>query len=63
MFPSLLRTSHFGALLIFALFVSIAIGFLARGTNRGRLRYALWSFAMFVIVSICIAWLMYPLSR
>jgi hypothetical protein len=63
MFPSLLHVNHFGALLIFALFVSIAIGFLARGTNRGRLRYALWSLAMFVIISICIAWLMYPLSR
>jgi hypothetical protein len=63
MFPSLPRANHFGALLIFAMFVSIAIGFLARGTNRGRLRYALWSFAMFVILSICIAWLMYPISR
>jgi hypothetical protein len=61
--PRLLHLNHFGALLIFALLVSIAIGFLARRTTRGRLRYALWSFAMFVIVSICIAWLMYPISR
>ena len=63
MSPRLLHLNHFGALLIFALLVSIAIGFLARRTTRGRLRYALWSFAMFVIVSICIAWLMYPISR
>jgi hypothetical protein len=63
MLPSLVRVNHFGALLIFALLVSVAIGFLARLTTRGRLRYALWSFAMFVIVSICIAWLMYPISR
>jgi hypothetical protein len=63
MFPNPVRANHFGALLIFALFLSIAIGFLARGTNLGRLRYALWSFAMFVILSICIAWLMYPISR
>jgi hypothetical protein len=61
--PRLLHLNHFGALLIFALLVSIAIGFLARRTTRGRLRYALWSFAMFVIVSVCIAWLMYPISR
>lgn len=63
MFRSLVHVNHFAALMIFALFLSIAIGFLARRTVAGRLRYVLWSFALFVIVSICIAWLMYPFSR
>jgi len=55
--------SHFGALLVFAALVSLAIGVLARRTATRRLRYALWSFACFVVVSVAIAWLMYPFSR
>ena len=54
---------HFPALLIFAAFVSVAVGFLARRTAARRIQYALWSFALFVLVSIAIAWLMYPFSR
>lgn len=54
---------HFSALLIFAAFVSVAIGFLARRTAARRIQYALWSFTLFVLVSIAIAWLMYPFSR
>jgi len=55
--------SHFGVLLMFALFVSLALGFLARRTFARRVCYVLWSFALFVLVSIAIAWLMYPFSR
>ena len=55
--------SHFSALLIFAGFVSLAIGFLARRTAARRIQHALWSFALFVVVSIAIAWLMYPFTR
>ena len=60
---SLAPLNHFSALLIFAAFVSLAIGFLGRRTAARRIRYALWSFALFVLVSIAIAWLMYPFSR
>jgi hypothetical protein len=60
---SLVHLNHFSALLIFAALVSLAIGFLARCTAARRIRYALWSFALFVLVSIAIAWLMYPFSR
>jgi hypothetical protein len=60
---SLVHLNHFSALLIFAALVSIAIGFLARHTAARRVRYALWSFALFVLVSIAVAWLMYPFSR
>jgi hypothetical protein len=55
--------SHFGALMIFAAFVSLAIGSIARRSATGRIRYALWSFVLFVVASIGIAWLMYPFSR
>lgn len=60
---SFAHLSHFAALLIFAAFVSLAIGFLARRTAARRIQYALWSFALFVLVSVAIAWLMYPFSR
>jgi hypothetical protein len=60
---TLVHLNHFSALLIFAAFVSIAIGFLARRTAARRIRYALWSFVLFVLVSVGIAWLMYPFSR
>jgi hypothetical protein len=55
--------SHFGSLLIFAAFVSVAIGSIVRRSAVGRIRYALWSFVLFVVVSIGMAWLMYPFSR
>ena len=60
---SFLHVNHFAALMIFAALVSIAIGVLARRTTGRRARYALWSFGCFVLVSVAIAWLMYPFSR
>ena len=60
---SFVHLSHFAALLIFAALVSLAIGVLGRRTAARRLRYALWSFVCFVLVSAAIAWLMYPFSR
>jgi len=63
MLPVLMHVNHLGALAIFAALVSSAIAVLARRTPRARIRYALWSFALFIVVSICIAWLMYPFSR
>jgi hypothetical protein len=63
MSPVLAHLNHLGALAIFAALVSAAIAVLARRTARARIRYALWSFALFILVSVCIAWLMYPFSR
>jgi hypothetical protein len=57
------KLNHFGALLLFALLITVA--FAALGQRRGieRFRYALWSFALFVLIGVGIAWLMYPFSR
>jgi hypothetical protein len=63
MFAAGMQLSHFAAMLIFALLVSIALGCLVRRTRAGRIRYALWSFALFIVVGIGFAWLMYPFSR
>jgi hypothetical protein len=58
-----LTLSHFWAMLFFALFVSMALGCLARRTILQRIKYAAWSFLMFLLAGVGAAWLMYPLSR
>jgi hypothetical protein len=63
MFASGLQPSHFAAMLIFALLVSVALGCLVRHSTVERIRYAIWSFALFVIVGVGFAWLMFPFSR
>jgi len=55
--------SHFCAMVLFALFVSLALGCLARRTILERIKYAAWSFFLFLLIGIGAAWLMYPFSR
>lgn len=58
-----LHLSHFGAMLIFALLVSIAFACAGRHALAIRIKYALWSFLLFLGIGLGIAWLMYPLSK
>ena len=58
-----LQVSHFEALLLFALIISLAFGTLGRRKPIERLKYAAWSFAMFIVIAITLGWLMYPFSR
>ena len=58
-----LQFSHFQAMLLFALIISLAFGTLGRRHPVERLKYAVWSFAMFVLVGVALGWLMYPFSR
>lgn len=60
---SALRLSHLGAMLLFALLVSVALACLTQRTSSGGVKYVLWSFALFVLVGVGVAWLMYPISR
>ena len=55
--------SHLQAMVIFALAVSVAFGFLSRRGAHKRARYILWSFFLFMTIGIGIGWLMYPFSR
>jgi hypothetical protein len=55
--------THFQAFLFFAAVISVAFGFLGRRQPRQRVRYILWSFFLFLIIGIGIAWAMYPFSR
>ncbi len=50
-------------MLLFAALVSLGLAPLGRQTMAGRIRYAMWSLALFLVIAIGIAWLMYPLSR
>ncbi len=58
-----LHLSHFQSLLLFAVIISLAFGTLGRRDPLERLKYAAWSFAMFVLIALALGWLMYPFSR
>lgn len=55
--------SHFPALLVFGLCVSVVLACLTKRDAAARIKSALWSFLLFVLISVAIAWLMYPFSR
>ena len=61
--PHGFRLSHFQAMVIFALLISVAFGFLSRRGAYQRARYILWSFVFFLIIGIGIGWAMYPFSH
>jgi hypothetical protein len=54
---------HIQAFLLFAAVISVAFGFLGRRQPKHRVKYILWSFFLFLLVGIGIAWAMYPFSR
>jgi hypothetical protein len=58
-----LHLSHLQSLLLFATIISLAFGTLGRRDPLERLKYAAWSFAMFVLIAVALGWLMYPFSR
>jgi hypothetical protein len=55
--------THFGALLFFALVVSVTFAFLSKRGATERLHYTLWAFLAFLLVAIGIGWLMFPFSQ
>jgi hypothetical protein len=63
MLPFAVILSHFSAMMLFALLVSVALGSLLRRSPAQRIRYAAWSFLLFCVIGIGVAWLMYPFSR
>jgi len=58
-----LRPSHFQVLVLFALAVSVALGFLSRREPRERLKYIARSLFWFLLIGVGIGWVMYPFSR
>jgi hypothetical protein len=57
------RISHFFAMSLFALLVSVALAGLTKRTAKERIKYAASCFLKFLLVAIAIGWLMYPFSH
>jgi heme A synthase len=53
--------SHFGALTLFSLLVSIVFALITKNTPREQFRYGVFVFLSFLAVAIAVGWLMYPL--
>lgn len=58
-----IKLSHLQAMLLFALVISIAFGFLSRRKPSDRLKYIIWSLLLFLLFGVGIGWAMYPFSR
>jgi len=58
-----LKFTHLEAMLVFAVVISIAFGFLGRRRPADRVKYIIWSLFLFLLVGVGIGWAMYPFSR
>ena len=57
------KLSHLQAMLLFALVISVAFGFLGRRRPADRVKYIAWSLFLFLLIGVGIGWAMYPFSR
>ncbi len=57
------QLSHLQAMVLFALVISVAFGFLSRRSTYKRAKYIVWALFVFLAVGIGIGWVMYPFSR
>jgi cytochrome bd-type quinol oxidase subunit 2 len=57
------QLSHFQAMVLFALIISVAFGFLSRRRPIDRAKYIVWSLFLFLLVGVGIGWAMYPFTR
>ena len=55
--------SHFASMTLFALLVSIAFAAIGQRALAARIRRAIWSFALFMLIAVGVAWLLFPLSQ
>ena len=58
-----MHLSHFSTLLLGAALISVALASLAKPTAKERFTCAIRYFALFVVISLALAWLMYPFSH
>ena len=58
-----LKLSHWQSLVLFAVLISIAFGFLSRRRPIDRVKYIVWSLFLFLLIGVGIGWAMYPFSR
>ena len=53
--------SHFTALVVLALIVSMVFALITKNGPREQFRYAVFVFFSFIAVALVIGWIMYPL--
>ena len=56
-----MNLSHFEALLVFSLLVSVVFALITKNTAREQLRYGVFVFASFLAVALAVGWIMYPI--
>jgi len=57
------KLTHLQSMLLFALVISIAFGFLGRRQPKERLKYIVWTLLLFLLVGVGIGWAMFPFSH
>lgn len=57
------KLSHIQAMILFALVISVAFGFLGRRKPIDRVKYIIWSVILFLLIGVGIGWAMYPFSH
>ncbi len=57
------KLSHLESMLLFALVISVAFGFLSRRRPIDRVKYIVWSLLLFILIGVGIGWAMYPFSH
>lgn len=55
----MMHPSHFSAVLLFSLCVSVVFGITQRQTSRDMVRYGLFCFVLFVVGVVLAGWLMF----
>ncbi len=58
-----MKLTHLQGMLLFAVIVSVAFGFMSRRRPLDQVKYIVWSLFLFLLVGIAVGWAMYPLSR
>lgn len=57
------KLTHIQAMVLFALVISVAFGFLGRRKPIDRMKYIIWSLILFMLIGVGIGWAMYPFSH
>jgi len=55
--------SHLTVAFLFTLFTSVVFGVTSKNTDRERLLYGAWVFALFFLITFGAGWLMFLLRR
>jgi cytochrome bd-type quinol oxidase subunit 2 len=58
-----IKLTHLQAMVLFALVISVAFGFLSRRRPIDRVKYIVWSLILFLLIGVGIGWAMYPFSH